>query len=673
MLAVASAGVPADAPLLSIAIGELTFAPALRLRDITFNCARLAVDDRGLACLEGSLAVGESPLGALRVPFSGRLDATTSSLKTADFALASGRAQLTFDLAPRQQRLRARLRGIALPALQALARQATPTLPLLATHEITAGTIDLDLDCRLRGDDGARRVGNCTARGVVQALDVAGTNSAEGAHLRFDLVQRDVAQRQAWQGEFALESGALYLEPGFTLGTLTPGLLLKVGDGPIVATLVAARAADGRITLDHCQLQHPGVAAVAFDGDATLWPAPAWRDASLSFSTTALDRFYGVYLQPLLLGTSLGGLATRGNLDVRLQVRGGALAALDVDCRDCALEDEGHRFAIAGLQGGLRLHDGTAPRTSSLSWDSASLYRIALGAGHIGWSSTRGDLQAVDWQDVAIFDGALHLDDMRLVDFGTSRAKLVLAGRIDPITLSSLTTSFGWPPLAGRVAGTIPRITISRRRIAVDGDVEIAVFGGHVLLSKLLMTDVFGAVPSLRTDVHVRGLDLAQLTSTFSFGNIEGHLGGDIRDLRLEAWQPVSFDAYLATPADDDLPHRISRQAVSNLSKIGAGTGGPLASGWLSLIPSYSFGQLGLGCRLANGVCQMRGVESLPDGGFKLLTRGGLLPPWIEIRGAGNQVAWQTLLDGVAQIAQGGVEVEVNVGRAEARPPEQQP
>ena len=74
-----------------------------------------------------------------------------------------------------------------------------------------------------------------------------------------------------------------------------------------------------------------------------------------------------------------------------------------------------------------------------------------------------------------------------------------------------------------------------------------------------------------------------------------------------------------------------------------------------------------------NGVCHLRGVAGTPEGGFKLLTRGGLLPPWIEIRGAGDQIAWQTLLDGVAQIAQGDVEFEVNVGRQRARPKEQSP
>mgnify|MGYP006904091352 FL=1 len=262
---------------------------------------------------------------------------------------------------------------------------------------------------------------------------------------------------------------------------------------------------------------------------------------------------------------------------------------------------------------------------------------------------------------------------MRLEEFGTSRARLVLAGRIEPITLSKLTTAFGWMPLAGQLSGSIPSLTISRRRIGVDGDLDIGVFGGHVSLAGLRVTDMFSAVPLLQTDVRVRGLDLAQLTSTFAFGNIEGRLDGDIADLRLEAWQPVSFDAFLATPEDDDTPHRISRQAVDNLSRIGAGSGGPLASGWLALIPSYSYGRLGLGCRLVNGTCHLRGVEPVPGGGFRMLTRGGLWPPWIEIRGAGEQVAWQTLLDGVAQIAEGGVEVEVNVGRGGTRPAEQAP
>lgn len=662
----------ADFPF-ALTVGRLVLPGGLDVAGIAVHCTRVALEGSALTCADGELRVRASPLGALRIPLTARSDGLRSHLATRDFPLLGGRLALSVDLDRGASRLRARFIEVELPALAAFAKSLAPTQALLAAHDLTRGTLDLDLDCRLEPGGDALRVGDCAARGRIAALDLAGTNSAEGATLRFDLAQTHEQGLRRWRGELALEAGALYLEPGLKIGELTPGLLLEADAGAIVADVVATRDAAGRIGIERCHLHHPGVAELAFDGDASLLPQANWREARLRFATGALERFYAIYLQPLLLGTSLGGLRAQGGLEVDLRVAAGHLAELDVDCHGCALADEGGRYSLTGLEGGLRLHDGAAPRESTLAWAGASLYRIALGPGRIGWRSARGTLAAVDWQDVAIFDGALHLDDMRLEDFGTSRARLVLAGRIEPITLSKLTSSFGWLPLAGQITGTIPSLTISRRRIGVDGDLDIGVFGGHVVLAGLRITDVFGPVPRLRTDVQVRGLDLAQLTSTFAFGNIEGHLDGEIADLRLEAWQPVSFDAFLATPEDDDVPHRISRQAVDNLSRIGAGTGGPLASGWLGLIPSYSFGRLGLGCRLANGSCQLRGVEVVPGGGFKLLTRGGWLPPWIEIRGAGEQVAWQTLLDGVEQIAQGGVEVEVNVGRSATRPAEQQP
>lgn len=651
----------------------MVLAEGLVLRGLELRCARIAVQDGGIGCLAGELAVRESPLGALRMPFAARSDGTRSTLRTTAFALAGGRLTVSLDVAPDGSRLRARFANVRLPLLYAIASRLLPATASIAAHEVAAGRLDAELDCRLILTSGQLRIDDCAVRGRIAALTLAGVNSADDATLSFDLAQQAKDGLRRWRGRLALEAGALYLEPGLRIGELTPGLLLVADAGAIVAELTLTRDDAGRLGIERCHLSHPGVAELEFDGAATLLPVAGWRDARLSFSTTALARFYDVYLQPLLLGGALGGLSTEGALDVALRVKGGRLVELEVDCHACALADERGRFSIAGLEGGLRLHEGTLPRASSLAWSGASLYRIALGAGRIGWTSARGSLQAVDWRDVAIFDGALHLDAMRLEEFGTSRARLVLAGRIEPITLSKLTTAFGWMPLAGQLSGSIPSLTISRRRIGVDGDLDIGVFGGHVLLAGLRVTDMFSAVPLLQTDVRVRGLDLAQLTSTFAFGNIEGRLDGDIADLRLEAWQPVSFDAFLATPEDDDTPHRISRQAVDNLSRIGAGSGGPLASGWLGLIPSYSYGRLGLGCRLVNGTCHLRGVEPVPGGGFRMLTRGGLWPPWIEIRGAGEQVAWQTLLDGVAQIAEGGVEVEVNVGRGGTRPAEQAP
>jgi len=640
---------------LSLAIGDLELPGGIRFHDLRLACRSLTVDSAGLACADGELAVARSPLGALRVPVRVRQTGDAWRLSAPAFSFAGGSLRFSLGLTGGAGQVQLALRDIQLPRLAELAEVL---LPAAALPAVTAGRIDLELDCEFAG----RRPVNCRAQGLVDRVDAAGSSSAEQASVRFDLGQRRDADGERWRGELALTAGTLYVEPGLSVGDLTPGFLLRADGEPVVFAFELARGDDGRLRLLQGRLRQPGVADASFDGDALLAPSFGWGDGAIRFSTPALDGFYSTWLQPLLLGTALGDLAARGGLDVALVRRDDTLVSLDVDCHDCAFTDAQGRYAIEALNGGLRLHAGADALASSLSWGAASVYRIALGGGRVDWASSRGRLAAVDWRDVTIFDGVLRLDAIELVGLGSADPQLVLAGGIEPITLSRLTTAFGWPPLAGQLSGKLPRLTLARRRISVDGALEIGVFGGQVLLRDLRLTDFLSAAPRLRTEVEVRGLELRQLSGTFSFGRIDGHLDGAIHDLRLEAWQPVAFDAYFATPADDELPHRISRQAVSNLSKLGAGTGGPLASGWLSLIPSYSYGELGLGCRLINGVCHLRGVEALPDGGFRMLTRGGLLPPWIEIRGASAQIPWRELVEGMGRIAGGEVEFEVDVG-----------
>ena len=168
----------------------------------------------------------------------------------------------------------------------------------------------------------------------------------------------------------------------------------------------------------------------------------------------------------------------------------------------------------------------------------------------------------------------------------------------------------------------------------------------------------------LTTDVDIRGIDLDQLTSVFSFGKIEGTLEGEVRGLRLENWQPVAFDGFLQNPDKDDKPHRISQKAVDNLSAIGGGISGALSRGFLNIFTNYSYDRLGLHCRLESGICAMQGVEDADDG-FYIVTRGGLLPPWIDVKGSGNRlpdgrygVAWNDILLGFKRINRGQMKLQ---------------
>lgn len=177
------------------------------------------------------------------------------------------------------------------------------------------------------------------------------------------------------------------------------------------------------------------------------------------------------------------------------------------------------------------------------------------------------------------------------------------------------------------------------------------------MLQRLRIDDIFSDFSSLTTDIVLNSLDLEQLTDTFSFGKIEGNLSGKMAALKLEDWQPVYFEAEFATPEDDEKPHRISQKALENLNQIGGGLSGTLSNGFLRFFPTYSYGRIGISCRLFKGVCELGGVENTPEG-FYILTRGGLLPPWVEVKGTGRSIVWSHLIDGLKRISEGDVSLE---------------
>jgi hypothetical protein len=154
-------------------------------------------------------------------------------------------------------------------------------------------------------------------------------------------------------------------------------------------------------------------------------------------------------------------------------------------------------------------------------------------------------------------------------------------------------------------------------------------------------------VPRLQVDAQVNNLDLETLTRTFSFGRIEGRLDGRLDGLLMESWRPVAFDAGFATPVDDKSRHRISQQALDNISNIGGGgVGGALSRSFLRFFEDFPYDRLGISCRLENGICAMDGVAPAANGYY--IVKGRLLPPRIDVIGYAERVNWNSL---VAQLA----------------------
>ena len=103
-----------------------------------------------------------------------------------------------------------------------------------------------------------------------------------------------------------------------------------------------------------------------------------------------------------------------------------------------------------------------------------------------------------------------------------------------------------------------------------------------------------------------------------------GRIDARIAGLELVNWQPVKFDAQLASSAGD-YPRKISQAAVQNISALGgAGAAAAIQRSFLRFFEQFGYDKLGWRCKLQNGVCEMSGVEDAPQG--YVLVKGGGIP-----------------------------------------------
>lgn len=640
-----------DAAELRVFASRLTLPAAAVLDRLEIRCRNGTLNEIGIACPEGEFRAHHSVHGEVAGQVSFGYDS------------ASGAAQFT--LAP------VTIGGVAVEAALLYSRDgwegeftgqdlvlSTVRGAMEALHlwpaEYSDETGKVDVALRARG--AGKSITHL--EGVIRAKEAGfyGPNSAENLSLEatFEL---DLDEGWSVRADGRMSGGAVYIEPGLSFGDVRPGVAIEAPREAIAFGVdLKWEPADKRLRLSRLDLFHPGVVEAHARGDFGLGDDPIIHSAKVQLSGAAAGGLYTTYLQPFLLNTKFNALEAAGGIDATASIEEGGLRELDLRFTDVHTYDGNGRFSVAGLDGELRVSSDAQAVQSTLRWQGASVYRLNLGAGELMLSSRDGNVEVASWRDVPILDGALHIDALRITNAGRPDMAVMLDGALTPISMADLTQSLGWPVMSGRLTGEIAGLTWSGGRLIVGGRINIGLFGGRIIVHNLRLDDLFGLVPSLYADVDIENLDLAQLTDRFSFGKIEGRLGGRIHGLELQAWQPVYFEAEIATPEGDDSRHRINQRAVDNLGFIGGGATGALSGGFLRYFQEYSYGRLGIRCRLYNGACELGGVEETEDG-FLILTRGGVLPPWIEVKGTGRSIGWNDLIEGLSAITSNRPEI----------------
>jgi hypothetical protein len=222
--------------------------------------------------------------------------------------------------------------------------------------------------------------------------------------------------------------------------------------------------------------------------------------------------------------------------------------------------------------------------------------------------------------------------------------------------MSEFSKALGWPIMQGKISGQVPQLTYAGKQLVMDGAMTFSVFDGTIGMDNLKIDDPLGVVPRMQADLQMRGLDLGELTRTFSFGDIEGKLDGDVKNMLLENWKPVYLDASIQTSEGKHLK-KISQRAVENITALGGeGTAAALQRTFLRFFKEFNYDKIGLSCKLRQDVCEMGGVESTATG-YVIVKGKGI--PAVNVNGFTQRISLSDLLGRLKRITDSNTKVLV--------------
>ncbi|MES9970646.1 MAG: hypothetical protein ABW092_11480 [Candidatus Thiodiazotropha sp.] len=604
---------------------------------ISLDCP-LQLKAQTYRCIDGRLSIANTPYGPQVLKVSGEFtDSEQLRINAQDVKLAQG--MIDIDLELNQGRWDLALRGEGLK-LARLGRQFAADL--VKDSDLSG---DAKLVARLSGFKAEPERAELTLRvGQFAYADVEGLRVAEDGALRLDLK----AQRKGseWRGDvrLSLSKGQFYADPFYLEVAEAPLTVECRGQWMTGADLLHIHTA--KVVVPQV-MESQGSARVDISSGEIL-------EAQIDLNSDRVGSLYSVILQPLLIGSMADDLEASGVLHTQIGLKNGALQGLDASLENIDLDDRQGLFALYGLNGRLAWTREEHPDRSHLSIQGGQLYRIDFGPVDIHAHAQKGEVRLLQPVDLPLMQGSLQIDQLHAQGLLADAPQFTTSAQVKDISLQALAEAFEWPSMEGKLHGTIPSVHYRQKKMGMDGELVIDVFGGTIRMGKLLVEDPLGRVPELFADLQLSGLDLAQITQTFSFGHIQGGLEGEIAGLHLASWEPIAFDARFNTPDNDQTPHRISQRAVDNLTSLGNGVGSGLSSTFLGIFKEFRYNRIELRAKLDGNSAELGGMDH-PDGGYYLVKGSGL--PRIDVIARNRQVAWKTLLERLKNIRVEGMEM----------------
>lgn len=454
--------------------------------------------------------------------------------------------------------------------------------------------------------------------------DASGLHAGEKLTAKLVLNAQQIQSKWYWKGLFDWQEGELFWQP-FYFG--------KAGSTFDIAGTYQAPM----LNIQQANLHINGVGQLSASADINV-QTKAFNDIKVSAHNLDFTGLYQTFIQPMAQKSVFGNLRVSGKADWEFEVKDLQPQNFELNIENANIEDLNGKFGFTNLNAHIPW-DYNQIKNIFLAYERGHLLNMPLGLTHLQAGVNRYAITTPQLT-LPILDGALQFQDVSAAWIGNGMV-WHLQMQLQPISMNSFSKALGWPEMKGQIDGQIPLITYANEQLNMDGQMQFNMFNGMVAMSDLHIERPIGVAPKLYANLKMRDIDLGDLTRTFNFGSIEGKLEGDVKDLRLENWKPVSMDAIIQT-ADGKHLKKVSQRAVENITALGGeGTAAALQRTFLRFFKEFNYEKIGLSCQLRQDICKMGGVESTPTGFVIVKGKGA---PSVNVNGYTQYVSWKDLL-----------------------------
>ncbi len=470
--------------------------------------------------------------------------------------------------------------------------------------------------------------------------DEEGLHAAEKLNGSLAIALKQSADAWLWRAALDWQSGEAFWQPFY------------IANGGHQLT-VSGRLENEFLTFDNAYLKVKDVGELKASGQMRMGD---YKLLNFNASLPQLDlaAAYPMFFKPLLEKTAFAHADVAGVAALKLEIENAEPKTFELRLKDVDIADRSGKFALYKVNANVPWSYDEAKEVS-FAYEHGELLKLPLGNTNIQAQVNRYALTAPNIK-LPILDGSLNLTNVSAARSG-GQWYWHLGAKLDAISMEDFSTQLNLPKMTGKASAEIPLVTYAAGTLTTDGSLVLNIFNGSAIVTRLTMQSPLGIAPKLNADIALRNLDLGILTSTYSFGAIEGKLDGDVKGLELQNWKPVKFDAIVQS-SPGKYPKKISQRAVENISALGGGgAAAAIQRSFLRFFKQFNYGKMGLSCKLRNDVCEMGGIESTPHG-YVIVKGSGI--PAITVMGYNETVGWSELLARIKRVTAGNSKAVVN-------------